>query len=101
MLELRKVSKRFSGIVAVDEVSFTARPGVDLRFSFDGRGERWTEPYTLVKVTSSKLNADSCGYTSLHALDAHSFLIAYSWFRRPGTDDREHKAILIRHIEVR
>ena len=27
MLELRKVSKHFSGIVAVDNVSFTARPG--------------------------------------------------------------------------
>jgi len=27
MLELRNVSKRFSGIVAVDDVSFTARPG--------------------------------------------------------------------------
>jgi ABC-2 type transport system ATP-binding protein len=27
MLELRKISKRFSGIVAVDDVSFTAQPG--------------------------------------------------------------------------
>jgi ABC-2 type transport system ATP-binding protein len=27
MLELRRVSKAFSGIVAVDQVSFTARPG--------------------------------------------------------------------------
>jgi len=27
MLELRRVSKRFSGIPAVDDVSFTARPG--------------------------------------------------------------------------
>jgi len=27
MLELRNVSKRFSGIPAVDNVSFSARPG--------------------------------------------------------------------------
>ncbi len=27
MLELRRVSKHFSGIAAVDDVSFTARPG--------------------------------------------------------------------------
>ena len=27
MLELRKVSKHFSGIPAVDDVSFSARPG--------------------------------------------------------------------------
>jgi len=27
MLELRNVSKRFAGIAAVDNVSFTARPG--------------------------------------------------------------------------
>jgi ABC-2 type transport system ATP-binding protein len=27
MLELRNVTKRFSGIPAVDDVSFTARPG--------------------------------------------------------------------------
>ncbi|HZT31301.1 MAG TPA: sialidase family protein [Bryobacteraceae bacterium] len=78
----------------------SGRPGVDLRFSFDGRGERWTEPYTLVPVTSANLSADSCGYTSLHALNAHSFLIAYSWFKRPGADGREHKAILVRRVEV-
>jgi len=27
MLELRRVSKHFSGIAAVDQVSFSARPG--------------------------------------------------------------------------
>lgn len=79
----------------------SGRPGVDLRFSFDGRGEVWTDTQALVPLTSDDVQADSCGYTSLLPLDADSFLIAYSWFKRPGPDGRLHKAILVRHVTVR
>jgi hypothetical protein len=76
-------------------------PGASLRVSFDGRGERWTEPCHLVPLTSGNVQADSCGYTSLLPLDAGRFLVAYSWFRRQGADGKEHKSILVRRVEVK
>ncbi|MCC6857260.1 MAG: exo-alpha-sialidase [Bryobacterales bacterium] len=78
----------------------SGRPGVDLRVSYDGRGERWTGPVPLVPVTGNA-QADSCGYTSLLPLDDNRFLVAYSWFRRPDSDGKEHKSILVRRVEVR
>lgn len=78
----------------------SGRPGVDLRFSFDGRGDRWSEPHRLVPLSTEGIQADSCGYTSLLADGGDSFLIAYSWFRRPGADGKPHKSILVRRVRV-
>lgn len=77
------------------------RPGVDLRFSVDGTGSVWSEPLSLVPLTSTDIQADSCGYTSLLPLTPNSFLIAYSWFKRPGTDGQPHKAVLVRRVTLR
>jgi len=79
----------------------SGRPGVDLRFSFDGRGETWSDPYPLVPLSSDKSQADSCGYSDLLPLDKNSFLIVYSWFRRIGSDGLAHKSILVRRVEVK
>jgi len=79
----------------------SGRPGANLRVSFDGRGERWTEPCQLVPLTSRNVQADSCGYTSLLPLDAGRFLVAYSWFRRKSADGKEHKSILVRRVEIK
>lgn len=79
----------------------SGRPGVDVRVSLDGSGRNWTTPQSLVPITSEKVNADSCGYTGMVALDDHSALIAYSWFRRKGTDGHERKTIMVRRIEVK
>jgi hypothetical protein len=54
-----------------------------------------------VTLTSDDVQADSCGYTSLIALDDDSFLIAYSWFKRPAADGTPRKAVLVRHVTVR
>ncbi len=78
----------------------SGRPGVDLRFSFDGRGKHWTEPQRLVPADASKPQADSCGYTDLLALDHNTFLVVYSWFNRPGADGLPHKAVLARRVTV-
>ncbi len=78
----------------------TGRPGADLAFSFDGRGESWTEPYLLVPIEGPGNQDDSCGYTSLLALDDNSFLVTYSWFRKPTDDGETRKAILMRKVEV-
>lgn len=81
-------------------VMTSGRPGVDLRFSFDGRGEHWSEPRRLVPADASKPQADSCGYTDLLPLDRDTFLLVYTWFNRPGADGRPHKAVLTRRITV-
>lgn len=76
------------------------RPGAVVRFSFDGTGREWSEPISLVALTAEDVQADSCGYTSLLPLSADSFLIAYSWFKRPGSDGQTHKALLVRRVTV-
>ena len=76
------------------------RPGVELRLSRDGTGAKWSEPISLVPLTSPEIQADTCGYTSLLPLTANSFLIAYSWFKRPGRDGQLHKAVLVRRVTV-
>ncbi|MBI5281612.1 MAG: exo-alpha-sialidase [Candidatus Solibacter usitatus] len=79
----------------------SGRPGVDLRFSFDGRGEKWSEPHKLVPISSGNAQADSCGYTSLLPLSDSSLLVAYSWFQRPAADGTPRKAILVRRVDIR
>lgn len=61
MLELRSVSKRFSGIVAVDEVSFTARPGeVTGYLGPNGSGKSTTMKMItgLLEATSGRIYFD-------------------------------------------
>jgi hypothetical protein len=77
------------------------RPGVDVRFSFDGTGNQWSDPLSLVPLTSDNIQADTCGYTSLLPLSDDSFLIAYSWFKRPGADGQPRKALLVRLISIK
>lgn len=75
----------------------SGRPGVDLRFSRDG-GKTWSAPRALVPVPdSSKIQVDSCGYTSLVPLGRDRFLIAYSWFTPPSG----RKSIYVREVRVR
>ena len=76
------------------------RPGVELRFCHDGRGKSWSEPHSLVPLASADVQADSCGYTSLLALTDDTFLVAYSWFKRPGADGLPRKALLVRRIQI-
>ncbi|MCB1104993.1 MAG: exo-alpha-sialidase [Opitutaceae bacterium] len=81
-------------------VMSTGRPGADLSFSSDGRGETWSEPHLLVPITSDYNQHDSCGYTSLLALDDNAFLVAYSWFQKPAGHGGTRKAIYVRRVRV-
>lgn len=81
-------------------VMSTGRPGADLSFSLDGRGETWSERHPLVPLEGPGNQDDSCGYTSMLALDDNSFLITYSWFRKPTGDGQTRKAILVRRVQV-
>jgi len=81
-------------------VMSTGRPGADLSFSFDGRGETWSERLPLVPVVGPGNQDDSCGYTSLLALDDNTFLVTYSWFMKPAGDGHTRKAIYVRRVQV-
>lgn len=73
------------------------RPGVDLRFSTDS-GLTWSPTTELIPLPDrAKIQADSCGYTSLIALGKDRFLIAYSWFTPPTG----RKSIYVREVRVR
>ncbi len=76
------------------------RPGVHLRFDATGTGEQWSEPLSLIAGTHHAIQRDSCGYTSLLALDGRSLLIAYSNFQHRDADGQPRKAILVRRVTV-
>ena len=78
----------------------TGRPGADLSFSMDGRGESWGERYPLVPVVGPGNQDDSCGYTSMLALSDDTFLVTYSWFKKPTADGQTRKAIFVRRVQV-
>jgi hypothetical protein len=75
----------------------SGRPGVDLRFSTDN-GRTWSPAKELLPLPDrTKIQADSCGYTSLLPLGKDRFLIAYSWFTPPSG----RKSIYVREVRVR
>lgn len=78
----------------------SGRPGVQLRFCRDGKGERWSEPIELVPVTEKDPHKDTCGYTGLVATGPDSFLIAYSHFKHKTERGDVRKAILVREVKV-
>ena len=81
-------------------VMSTGRPGADLNFSADGRGEMWSDRFPLVPLLGPGNQDDSCGYTSLLALDANTFLVAYSWFQKPAGPGKTSKAVLVQRVRV-
>lgn len=91
-----KLLKLENGILAVS----SGRPGVQLRFCADGKGDEWTDPVELVPVVSKDPHADTCGYTGLVALGPERFLIAYSHFNHINEQGRKRKAILLREVRV-
>ncbi len=79
----------------------SGRPGVQLRFCTDGKGDKWTDPFEMVPVVQKDPHVDTCGYTSLLATGPDSFLIAYSHFKHPADDGQLVKAIKLREVTVK
>ena len=78
----------------------SGRPGVQIRFSLDGKGEKWTDPFEMVPFNDANDVAASCGYTQLLATGPDSFLVIYSDFRYLNQNKEERKAIKIREIKI-
>lgn len=78
----------------------SGRPGVQIRFSTDGHGRQWTEPFDLVPVTGG-MSADSCGYTELLPTGPDRFLIVYTHFKHRTASGALRKAVMMREVVVR
>ena len=91
---LPKLLRLENGILVLS----SGRPGVQLRFSKDGK--KWSEPFDLVPLTEKDPHKDTCGYTSLVATGPNRFIIAYSHFKHVTDEGLVRKAILIREVRV-
>lgn len=82
----------------------SGRPGVQLRFCFDGNDKKWTEPIEMMPFPMVNGVIDtfggSCGYTYLLPIDDNSFFIAYSYFDKRISRGKYMKSIICRKITV-
>lgn len=85
----------------------SGRPGVQLRFSTDGKGKNWSDPFEMLPL-SSNLKAElgwsatvSCGYTGLISTGRDSFIIIYSDFNYKTTEGNIRKAIKVKEVIVK
>ncbi len=82
----------------------SGRPGVQIRFNFDGTAEKWTEPIDMLpfmKEDGSYTREVSCGYTGLLAVDDNTFYLVYSDFMEKNERGENRKAIKICKIKVK
>lgn len=85
-------------------VLVSGRPGIQIRFSFDGTGREWTEPIDMIPF----MNDDgtytrdvSCGYASVLEADDNSFYIVYSNFTTKNEAGEQRKSIWFRKVTVK
>lgn len=83
----------------------SGRPGVQLRFCIDGKGENWTDPFEMMPFNYNKVDIyspyqETCGYTGLLSTGPDSFLLVYSDFKYKAITGEMRKAIKVRQIKV-
>ncbi len=77
----------------------SGRPGMQVRFCIDKKGEKWTDPFEMLPFESEKETV-SCGYPSLLSTGNNEFLIIYSDFKFNNEIGEIRKAIKVRNIKV-
>jgi hypothetical protein len=77
----------------------SGRPGVQLRFCLDGKGEKWTDPFDMLPYKKGE-DAVSCGYTGIVATGPDRFLLIYSDFKYANKENEIRKAIKVREVVV-
>lgn len=108
-----KLVRLDNGVIAL----VYGRPGVQLLFCTDGKGEVWHTPMNLLPEPGEKTRAnsgrrgmatnaaqvghdDTCGNCTVLRTGPDRFLVAYSDFRHRGADGRRCKAICVREVCV-
>jgi len=93
----------FPGLLALKNgkllLSF-GRPGVHIAVSEDGTGRTWDSLEAIIEGDRSAVQRDTCGYTSLLAIDQSTALIAYSDFNAVDPSGAACKSICVRRIET-
>ena len=82
----------------------SGRPGVQLRFSFDGTGKNWSDSIDMLPFMNSDgtYNREvSCGYAAILELNKNSFLIVYSDFMTKNIHGLLRKSIWCRKVTVK
>jgi len=80
-------------------VLVSGRPGVQLRFCTDGKGEKWTDPFEMLPYENDK-EPVTCGYTELLVTGKDRFLVIYSDFKYQNQAGETRKAIKVREVKV-
>lgn len=84
-------------------VLISGRPGVQLRFCFDGEGINWTEPVEMIHFPYDNGKLDtfggSCGYTDILPYDNNSFFIVYSVFDKADNNNANGKNVLFKQYK--
>ncbi len=80
-------------------VMTSGRPGVDLRFSFDGRGKRWTEPRRWCRpMPPNRRRIRAAILTCWRSTGTRSCWLLV--VQPPGADGLPHKSVLTRRVTV-
>lgn len=77
----------------------SGRPGMQLRFSTDGKGHKWTDPFEMLPFEGQKEQV-SCGYPDLLPLGPNRFLVIYSDFSHKNEKGEIRKTIKVREVTV-
>lgn len=85
-------------------VLVSGRPGVQLRFSIDGKGAVWTSPIEMLPISEAIKKNDafgsSCGYANIIAANDSSFYVVYSDFMSKNSEGKNRKAIMVRKVDI-
>jgi hypothetical protein len=79
------------------------RPGVQLRFSIDGKANEWTNPIEMMNFVDAEGNIDlltSCGYSSIIEAGDNSFFLVYSEFKDKESNVLYKKEIKFRKVTI-
>ena len=81
----------------------SGRPGIQVRFSLDGTGKKWTEPIDMISFMNedgSYTRDVSCGYPSILEAGDNSFYLVYSDFTTKNENQEIRKTIWFRKITI-
>ena len=83
----------------------SGRPGIQLRFSFDGTGNDWSDPIEMISFFNDEgvyTRDVSCGYASIIEGDnKNTFYLVYSDFTKKNELGENRKAIIFRKVTVK